>query len=69
MDLPLPLLLGDLVSLGLGETAAHVAGELGTEVKGEVFLVLVEQTQLRALVGVDDGENTSDGLAALAAVK
>jgi hypothetical protein len=68
VDLLLPLLLGDPGSLVLGHTAAHLAGELGAEVKREELLVLVEQTQLGALVGVDNGENASNRLAAVAAV-
>ena len=68
VDLALPLLLGDPGGLVLGETAAQLTGELGAKVEREVLLVLVEQTQLSALVGVDDGENTSDGLANVAAI-
>lgn len=52
----------------LGELATQLTGELGTEVEGEVFLVLVEQAQLGALVGVDDGQDASDRLADFAAV-
>lgn len=68
MDLLLPLLLGDLHGLVLGETAAHGAGELGAEVERKVLLVLVEQTQLSALVGVDNGQDAGDRLAAITAV-
>lgn len=68
MDLLLPLLLGDLHGLVLGETAAEVASELGAEVKRKVFLVLVEQTQLGALVGVDNSQDAGDRLADVAAV-
>lgn len=67
VDLALPLLLGGPGGLVLGETAAEVAGELGAEVERGVLLVLVEQTQLGALVGVDDGKNTSNRLANIAA--
>lgn len=63
MDLLLPLPLSDGCGLVLGESSAESASELGTEVKREVRLVLVEQTELGALVGVDDGENASDRLA------
>ena len=69
VDLPLPLLLGLLVDLVLGHTAADGAGVLGPEVEREVLLVLVEQTELRALVEVDDGKGTSDGLADVLAVR
>ena len=68
MDLPLPLLLGDLGGLVFGEPAAHGTGESGAEVEREVFLVLVEQAQLGALVRVDDGEDTGDRLADVAAI-
>lgn len=67
VDGTLAELVGGLGTLVLGETAADLTGELGAEVEREVLLVLVEQTQLSALVGVDDGENTSDRLANLAA--
>lgn len=52
----------------LGESAAEGTGEAGAEVKRSVLLVLVEQTELGALVGVDDGENASDRLANVVAV-
>ena len=68
VDLALALALSNAGSLVLGETAAEVAGELGAEVKRNVLLALVEETQLSALVGVDDGENASDRLADLGAV-
>lgn len=58
--------------LGLGElaggvlrrqTAADGTGLLGAEVKGKVLLALVEDPELSALLGVDDGQDTSDRLA------
>lgn len=63
MDLLLALLLRLEGGLVLGESAAEGTGEAGSEVKRSVLLVLVEQTELGALVGVDDGENASDRLA------
>lgn len=36
---------------------------LDTEVERGVLLVLVEEAQLGALLGVDDGQDASDGLA------
>lgn len=69
VDLALALALGGPGSLELGETAAELTGELGAEVQRDVLLVLVEQTQLGALVGVDDGENASDRLANVGAVE
>lgn len=68
VDLLLLLLVGLRGSLVLGEPAAEGAGELGAEVKREELLVLVEEAELRALVGVDDGEDTSDRLADVVAV-
>ena len=65
-------LLGLLKSAGsvlLGKTAADSAGLLGAEVEREVLLVLVEETELSPLLGVDDGEDTSDRLAEVVAVK
>lgn len=53
----------------LRESPAHGAGELGPEVERQVLLLLVEQTQLGALVGVDDGQDTGDRLAEVAAAK
>lgn len=63
VDLLLSLALRLHGGLVLGHTAAELTGELGAEVKRKVLLVLVEETELGALVGVDDGENTSDRLA------
>ena len=68
VDLALALALSGAGSLVPGKTAAQVTGELGAEVEREVLLVLVEQTELGALVGVDDGENTSNRLADVVAV-
>lgn len=69
VDLLLALLLRLEGGLVLGESAAEGTGEAGSEVKRSVLLVLVEQTELGALVGVDDGENASDRLANVVAVE
>lgn len=69
VDLALPLLLSDEGGLVLGESSADGTGLLGSEVEREVLLVLVEQTQLSALVGVDDGQDTGDRLAEVVAAK
>jgi len=69
VDLALALALGGAGSLVLGELAAQLTGELGAEVERHVLLVLVEQTQLSALVGVDDGEDTGDRFANVVAVE
>jgi hypothetical protein len=68
VDLLLALALGLEGSLVLGEAAAESTGKAGAEVEREVLLVLVEEAELGALVGVDDGENTSDRLADVVAV-
>ena len=65
---PLLLLLSDERSLVLGESSADGAGLLGAEVEGQVLLALVEDAELSALVGVDDGEDASDRLADVVAV-
>lgn len=55
-------------ALVLAETSADGAGLLGSEVEGEVFLFLVEEAELRALVGVNDGEDFGDRLADIVAM-
>ena len=60
MPLPLLLLLRHPAGLLLGERAALGAGELGPQVEGQVLLLLVEDAELVALVGVDDGEDAGD---------
>jgi hypothetical protein len=69
VDALLALLLCDKGSLVLGESSADGTGLLGSEVEREVLLVLVEETQLGALVGLDDGQDAGDGLAQVVAVK
>ena len=38
------------------------------QVERQVFLVLVEDAELRALVGIDDGEHAGDGFAEVVTV-
>lgn len=52
-----------------GEAATDGTGLLGAEVEGHVLLVLEEQAHVVSLLGVDDGEDTSDRLAEIVAVK
>jgi len=52
----------------LGHSPADGAGLLGAEVEGHVLLALVEDAELSALVGVDDGEDAGDRLADVMAV-
>lgn len=49
------------------ETAADGTGLLGPEVEGQILLPLVEDAELRALLGVDDCEHSSDRLAEVVA--
>jgi hypothetical protein len=58
--LPLPLPLRLQRRLLLGQVAAHGARELGPQVEGRVLLLLVEEPELGALRGVDDGEDAGD---------
>ena len=63
-------LLGLLQRAGLvlgRQSATNGAGLLGAEVERGVLLVLVEQTKLRALLGVDDGQDTGDRLSQVVA--
>lgn len=53
----------------LCEASSDGAGLLGSEVEGKVLLVLVEDTELRALVGVDDCEDTGDGFAEVVTIE
>jgi len=52
----------------LRQTATESAGQLGPEVERQVLLVLVEQAELSALLGVDDGQNTGDRLPEVVAI-
>lgn len=63
VDVLLLLLLGLEGSLVLGQTTTDGAGLLGAKVKRHVLLGLVEKTKLLALLGVDDGQSASNGLA------
>ena len=63
VGLLLSLLLGDKVLLVLGHSPADGASLLGAEVERQVLLALVEDAELGALVGVDDGEDAGDRLA------
>ena len=57
---PLLRLQQCLLALVLAQTSSDGAGLLWSEVEGEVFLVFIEEAELRALVGVDDCENFGD---------
>jgi len=62
----MPLLLLLLLRLYrlfmLRQPSSNSASLLGSKVEREVLLLLVKETQLRSLVGVDDCENFRDGL-------
>lgn len=68
MALLLLLLLGDHGCLVLRHAPADGTGLLCAEVEREVLLVLVEDAELCALVGVDDSEDAGDRLADIVAV-
>ena len=62
MRLTLLALLQRLLALVLAEASPDGASLLWSQIEGHVFLVLVEETELRALVGIDDCEDFGDGL-------
>lgn len=68
VDLPLASLVQYPLGVGLGQAAADGASLLRPQVKGQVLLVLVEQTELSPLLQVDDGQDTGDRLAEVGAV-
>ena len=53
MSRPLLRLQQSLLALVLAQASSDGSGLLWSEVEGEVFLSLVEETELGALVGVD----------------
>jgi hypothetical protein len=57
MRLPLRHLLQHSCLVLLGQPSPDSPRLLRSEVEREVFLVLVEEAELSALVGVDDGED------------
>lgn len=63
MPRPLLLLLAHPGLVLVGQVSPHSARLLGAQVERDVLLALVEDAQLRALVGVDDGEHAGDGFA------
>ena len=60
MHLPLCSLLQHARLILLRQPSSDGSGLLGSKVKGEVLLVLVEKAELCALVGVDNCENLGD---------
>lgn len=68
MRRPLLLLLALNAGLVLRQAPPDGPSLLRAQVQRQVFLVLVEDAELRALVGVDDGEDASDGFAEVVAV-
>lgn len=63
MNILLVLALSLGLTLVLGQLAAESTGLLGTEVKRQVLLVLVELTQVSTLLEVDHSQNASNVLA------
>jgi hypothetical protein len=49
-----------LLALVLAQASSDGTGLLWSEVEGEVFLALVEEAELRSLIGVDDCEDLGD---------
>jgi len=66
---PLLRLQQGLLALVLAQASSDGTGLLWSEVEGEVFLVLVEQSELGSLVGVDDCENFGDRLSDIMAIE
>lgn len=60
--------LGDALGVLRAQASADGAGLLGSEVEGSVLLVLVEEAELLALSGVDDGQSAGDRLADVVAM-
>ena len=60
MSRPLLRLQQGLLTLVLAQASSDGTGLLWSEVEGLVLLALVEQAQLRSLVGVDDCEDSGD---------
>lgn len=52
----------------LAQASSDRTGLLGSEVEGEVFLVLVEEAELCSLVGVDDCEDLGNRLSDIMAI-
>lgn len=52
----------------LRQPSSHRSRLLRTEVKWEVFLVLVEDPELRSLRGVDDCEDAGNGFAEIVTI-
>lgn len=61
MHLPLLLLLRHARGLKLRQPPPNGPRLLGAQVEREIFLALVEEAQLRALLSVDVGEDAGDG--------
>lgn len=57
MHLPLCRLLQNTRLILLRQPSPDSSGLLGSEVKREILLILVEEAELRSLVGVDDCED------------
>lgn len=62
------LLLGHSAGILLAQSATDGAGLLWSEVEGEILLLCVEDSELVALVGVDDGERTCDRFAQVVSI-
>ena len=68
MRVLLPLLLRHPRSIMLRQASPNRPRLLRAQVQGQIFIILVEDTQLRALIGIYNGENASDGFAEVVAI-
>lgn len=68
MRLPLLLLLRDSFGVLGRQSTTNGSGLFGSEIEWEVLFVLVENSQLVALVGVDNCEGSGNGFAEVVSV-
>lgn len=61
-------LLQLLAALVCGQASSDSTGLFWSEIEREVLLVLVEEAELRSLVGVNDCEDLGDGLSDIVAI-
>lgn len=69
MCLLLLLLLRHSAGILLRQRTTDRSSLLGSQVEGQVLLLGVEQAQLVALVGIDDGQGAGDGFAEVVSVR
>jgi len=62
------LLFGDSAGILLAQLSSDGTGLFWSEIEREVLLLCVEDAELVALVGVDDGKDSSDRLAEVVSI-